>query len=186
MKKHLLLLAVVLWLAFVCVSQAQATLTTFDITFSADFNGSFVGRISGEFLATFDPAAAIDTSGTAVPILPWTNFSPGDVGPPYARSIFHYYNRVDSAIDTLVAYFEQTSPEALFFIQIHGFADPAVRFVAAVYSHPLADPYNDGTLTGTAFATIPSTVPLPGAVILLGAGLGRLALYSRRKLTAKN
>ena len=31
-----------------------------------------------------------------------------------------------------------------------------------------------------------SPVPLPSAVLLLGAGLGRLAIYRRRKLTAKN
>ena len=32
----------------------------------------------------------------------------------------------------------------------------------------------------------PSLVPLPSALLLLGAGLGGLAIHSRRKLTAKN
>jgi hypothetical protein len=46
--------------------------------------------------------------------------------------------------------------------------------------------FNYGYIYGVVEVANSSPVPLPGAVLLLGAGLGRLALFSRRKLTAKN
>lgn len=65
-----------------------------------------------------------------------------------------------SDIDRLVFAFPQIGEDRLGF----------VRFTRLMFNEPNYSP----------------PVSLPGAVILLGAGLGRLVLYSRRKLIGKN